>query len=126
MACSMICVTDSSAVRAAAPGYTALMVTAGGAMIGYCEIGSRVIEMMPVMLMISAMTQATIGRSMKKRDSDMAGAPQRAAAAAPAGPAAGGGAPPASVGSTGMPGCTFCRPSTITRSPGCRPSSTSH
>src|SRR5882724_5081933 len=47
------------------------MVTAGGAMIGYCEIGRRVIEMMPAMLMISAITQATIGRSMKKRDSDM-------------------------------------------------------
>src|SRR6267154_3518821 len=117
MACSMICVTDSSAVRAAAPGYTALMVTAGGAMIGYCEIGSRVIEMMPVMLMISAMTQATIGRSMKKRDSDMGRAPQGAADVA-AGDAAGGavaavGAAPASLGSTGIPGCTFCRPSTI-------------
>src|SRR5258706_5565758 len=51
------------------------MVTAGGAMIGYCEIGRRVIDMMPAMLMISAMTQATIGRSMKKRDSDMGGVP---------------------------------------------------
>src|SRR5258706_16343678 len=102
------------------------MVTAGGAIIGYCEIGRRVIEMMPAMLMISAITQATIGRSMKKRDRDIGQAHYGAAGVAAGGAAATVGAAPASLGSTGIPGCTFWRPSTITRSPGWRPSSTSH
>ncbi len=34
MFCSMICVTDSSTVCAEAPGYTALMLTDGGAIVG--------------------------------------------------------------------------------------------
>src|SRR6185312_12755727 len=44
---------------------------AGGAMSGYCETGRRVIDTMPNSMMISATTQAKMGRSMKKRDRDI-------------------------------------------------------
>ena len=58
-------VTDSSSVFAFAPGYVAVMMTDGGAMVGYCEIGSWVIEIAPARMMNSASTQAKTGRSMK-------------------------------------------------------------
>ena len=43
------------------------MTTAGGAMAGYCETGRRRIDSAPASMMTMAMTQAKIGRSMKKR-----------------------------------------------------------
>ena len=49
------------------------MVTAGGAMVGYCAIGRVKIASPPANMMTMAITQAKIGRSMKKRD--MAGRP---------------------------------------------------
>ena len=64
----MICVTVSSTVLAEAPGYVALIVIVGGAMLGYCAIGRRVIDMAPASMITSAMTHAKMGRSMKKCD----------------------------------------------------------
>ena len=46
------------------------MFTAGGAMFGYCAIGSAVIDSAPATMMTMAITQAKTGRSMKKRDID--------------------------------------------------------
>ena len=44
------------------------MVIVGGAMLGYCEIGKRVIDSAPASMITSAMTQAKMGLSMKKLD----------------------------------------------------------
>src|SRR3954466_3139578 len=59
--CSMVC--------ADAPGYTACTVTTGGAISGYCAIGSERIAARPASTRNSEITAAKIGRSMKKRDS---------------------------------------------------------
>ncbi len=68
MFCSMICVTESSTLLAAAPGYSALMAMDGGAMVGYGVSGSRRMATRPSSESMIASTQANIGRSMKKRD----------------------------------------------------------
>ncbi len=63
----MTWVTESSTVLAEAPGYTALITTAGGAICGYIETGSARSDSRPASMMTMAITQAKIGRSMKKR-----------------------------------------------------------
>jgi hypothetical protein len=47
------------------------MLTAGGAMVGYCATGKVKAEIAPASMMTMAMTQAKTGRSMKKRDSSI-------------------------------------------------------
>ena len=80
-------------------------------MAGYCETGRVVMAMAPAIMMTMAMTQAKMGRSMKKRATGylalgVAGAP--GAAADKGAPAAAG------VGFTGRPGRIFCSPVTMT------------
>src|SRR5688572_15027917 len=60
--------TVCSSVAAEAPGYTARTVTTGGAISGYCAIGSTRIAASPAMTMKIESTAAKIGRSMKKRE----------------------------------------------------------
>src|SRR5688572_14099996 len=140
MRCSITCVTVSSSVRADAPGYVALIEIAGGAIAGYCAIGSRKIEIAPASMITSAITHAKMGRLMKNfATSQRPGwlgcatavpalpvpAEPGIAAAEPADPGiaaaepADPGAPlacvvPAGTGLTVAPGRAFCRPSTIT------------
>src|SRR2546423_7616034 len=68
--CSITWVTEFCTVSADAPGKVALMLTAGGAMFGYCSIGSAVIDSAPASMMTIAITHANTGLSMKKRDID--------------------------------------------------------
>src|SRR5579864_9419981 len=63
--CSITCVTVSSTVFADAPGYTALICTAGGAMVGYCAIGRVNTDATPASIRMMAITHAKIGRSIK-------------------------------------------------------------
>ena len=65
--CSTIWVTVSCTVWAEAPGYMALIVICGGAIGGYCETGKVLIASRPASMIMMAMTQAKIGRLMKKR-----------------------------------------------------------
>src|SRR5688572_7520749 len=60
--------TVCSSVAAEAPGYTARTVTTGGAISGYCAIGSTRIAASPAMTMKIESTAAKIGRSIKKRE----------------------------------------------------------
>jgi hypothetical protein len=69
--CSITWVTEFCTVWASAPGYMALITTAGGAMVGYCSIGRLVAAMPPASMVTMAMTQAKTGRSMKKRESNI-------------------------------------------------------
>src|SRR4051812_77206 len=57
--------TVSSRVCAEAPGYTADTRMVGGATVGYCAIGSLVIDTVPSTSTKSAITHAKTGRSMK-------------------------------------------------------------
>src|SRR5689334_3223168 len=109
------------------------MTMAGGATLGYCATGSRVIAAPPMTRMKSAMTHAKMGRSMKKREfiqgvllqrlaAVAEGAAEAAAEAAPAGPLAG----DQGTGATGALGRIFWKPSTTTCSPALRPPSTTH
>ena len=66
--CSTTWVTVSCTVWAEAPGYMALMVICGGAMGGYWETGRVLMAKRPPSITMMAMTQAKIGRFMKKRD----------------------------------------------------------
>src|ERR1700722_3072831 len=63
--CSITCVTVFSTVLADAPGYVALIWMAGGAIVGYCAIGSVKIDAIPDSIRIMAITHAKIGRSIK-------------------------------------------------------------
>ena len=65
--CSTIWVTVSCTVCAEAPGYIALMVICGGAIGGYWETGRVLIDKRPASMIMMAITQAKIGRLMKKR-----------------------------------------------------------
>src|SRR5450631_3661649 len=65
--CSTTWVTVSCTVWADAPGYTALMVICGGAIGGYWETGSVLTASRPASMIMMAITQAKIGRLMKKR-----------------------------------------------------------
>src|SRR6476620_15877 len=61
--------TVSSSVCAEAPGKTACTVTTGGAISGYCAIGSERIAAIPASTKNTEMTAAKIGRSMKNLES---------------------------------------------------------
>ncbi len=61
----MTWVTVSCTVWADAPGYMALIEICGGAMGGYWETGRVSMASSPASMMIMAITQAKIGRSMK-------------------------------------------------------------
>src|ERR1700690_2486101 len=69
ISCSIREVTVSSVTCALAPGKTAVICRAGGATSGYCETGSLGNTRIPPSTMNSAMTQAKMGRSIKKRGS---------------------------------------------------------
>src|SRR5690242_2071156 len=71
MAFSIGAATVCSSTEADAPGYTARTDTWGGAMSGYCAIGSTRMAASPASAMKSEMTTAKMGRSMKKRENMM-------------------------------------------------------
>ncbi|KAG1256418.1 hypothetical protein G6F68_009797 [Rhizopus microsporus] len=64
----MTLVTESTSTEAEAPGYTAAMVTWGGATTGNCETGSDGIANRPASEMKMATTHAKLGRPMKNLD----------------------------------------------------------
>ena len=64
--CSITWTTVLCTVSAEAPGYVTLIEINGGAIAGYCAIGSERMERPPANMMTIAITQAKIGRSMKK------------------------------------------------------------
>src|SRR5262249_52326538 len=109
-----------------APGKVAAMAMAGGAMLGYCEMGRVLMASAPASMTTMASTQAKIGRSMKKLTMARAYS------------AADGGVAPAcrtvfSVGgglyssaTTLVPGFADWIPSTMTRSPAFSPAFTTH
>src|ERR1044071_1449838 len=66
MPCSSGATTVSATTSALAPGYCPLTRTPGGAISGYCAIGSRGTAISPTITMTTARTAAKIGRSMKK------------------------------------------------------------
>src|SRR5438093_2229072 len=110
--------TVCSSVSADAPGYTAFTDTTGGAISGYCAIGSVRIAARPASTRNMEITAAKIGRSMKKRENmsfrlyalgadlaslgGAAGGAPGAPGAFGAAPGAAGGAPPPSL--IGAPG----------------------
>src|SRR5437868_6293712 len=63
--CSITWVTEFCTVSADAPGKLAPIFTEGGAMFGYCSIGSVEIERPPASMITIAITHAKTGRSMK-------------------------------------------------------------
>ena len=67
--CSTGAATVSATTRALAPGYEQLTCTVGGVMSGYWAIGRTSAASPPSRTMMIEMTQAKIGRSMKKRAS---------------------------------------------------------
>src|SRR5579863_2359132 len=102
------------------------MEMAGGAMLGYCAMGSVVMASAPASMITMASTQAKMGRLMKKLT--MAAAHSVAVWAAAAAwrglfCSAGG---RYSCAITLVPGLADCRPSTITRSPALSPEVTNH
>src|ERR1700691_3699112 len=116
-----------------------LIWIAGGAMVGYCAIGSVKIDAMPASIKMMAITHAKIGRSIKNfamKQAPCYYAPDAAeAACADFAPLAAGaasavaseaGVPGRCAGTvlTSMPGRTLSVPCTITRSPAFRPLST--
>src|SRR5689334_13099163 len=140
--------TVCSSVCAEAPGYVACTVTTGGAISGYCAIGSDRIAARPASTMNVARTIAKTGRSMKKRENigppqDFGLAPDADAlsfagsdaeddricfAAVDAGAARDDAAFAAASGPilTFAPGISFATPSTMTWSPGFNPDSITH
>src|SRR3954447_12187782 len=66
MPCSSGATTVLATTSALAPGYCPLTRTTGGAISGYCAIGSRVTATAPTMTNTADRTAAKIGRSMKK------------------------------------------------------------
>src|SRR5690349_18830050 len=125
--CSSIgAATVFASVSALAPGYVALIVTVGGAISGYCAIGRICEAMTPASAMMIAMTLAKIGRWMKKREKLPIDVPRQRALSAAGACVDGDGDGEADAcfdGSSGTRGCTavpgrsFIRLSTITRSP---------
>src|SRR6185436_7522504 len=134
MAFSSGAATVCSSTSADAPGYTACTVTTGGAISGYCAIGSERIAARPASTKNTEITAAKIGRSMKNlesmsvaRDQDLGAGADLAssfavfaslplASGAPAGAAPG--APGGGPSMIGPLGCNLAIPSTITLSPG--------
>src|SRR4051812_44502381 len=71
LSCSSIgAATVLASVSALAPGKFAVMVTVGGVISGYCAMGSTLEATRPASVMMIAMTDAKIGRWMKKCDID--------------------------------------------------------
>ena len=68
ISCSSGAATVSATVSADAPEYAALMAIVGGAISGYCDSESCGYANAPIRVMMTAMTDANIGRSMKKRE----------------------------------------------------------
>src|SRR5437764_12568275 len=66
--CSIGAATVSATTWALAPGYEIEIVTPGGVIRGYCEIGKKYSAIPPTSVMTSDNTVAKIGRSMKKRE----------------------------------------------------------
>src|SRR5438445_4936024 len=67
--CSSIgAATVRESVSALAPGSAAVIVTVGGAISGYCATGNTCQATSPASVVMIAMTEAKIGRSMKNRD----------------------------------------------------------
>ena len=64
--------TVSAIVFGEAPGYCPLTTTVGGTISGYSLIGSSGIATSPATTMMIEMTEAKIGRSMKKEEMFMA------------------------------------------------------
>ncbi len=64
--------TVSAITLGLAPGNCAFTTTVGGTTSGYSEIGSWKSETRPARKMITEITPAKIGRSMKKRERFMA------------------------------------------------------
>src|SRR3569832_243397 len=93
----------------------------GGATVGYCAIGSLVIDVAPSTSTNSAITHAKTGRSMKNFAMSYFFAAEAAAEAEAAGAA--GAAPGCCQGTafTAAPGRIFWKPSTTTCSPGFSP-----
>src|SRR2546425_7705100 len=61
--CSMGVATDFSSVTASAPGQFAVKSISGGAVFGYCAMGSWAMETRPTLTTRMEMTIATIGQS---------------------------------------------------------------
>src|SRR5436305_14285206 len=72
--CSMGAATVSATTTALAPGYWQVTWTEGGVISGYWAMGRATRDARPAMTITIEMTQAAMGRSMKKRAS-MAGLP---------------------------------------------------
>src|SRR6476620_10495548 len=70
--CSSGVATDCSMVSASAPGYCAVTVICGGTIWGNCATGRPRSATIPPRTVTMAMTIATIGRRMKKRDMSVA------------------------------------------------------
>src|SRR5215218_82247 len=66
--CSSGVATDCSIVTASAPGYCAVTVICGGTIAGNWATGRPSSATIPPRTVTIAMTMATIGRRMKKRD----------------------------------------------------------
>ena len=64
--CSIGVTTVEATTSALAPGYWPVTLIKGGAISGYCAIGRRRNDTAPRMVMITEITAAKIGRSMKK------------------------------------------------------------
>src|SRR5580658_2832364 len=101
------------------------MEMAGGAMAGYCAMGSVVTARAPISMMTMAITQAKTGRSMKKLTM-AAGYFAEPSTLAGCGGAVFSSAGRYSSGTTLAPGFADWIPSTMTRSPGLRPADTHH
>src|SRR5712691_5751838 len=70
--CSMGVATVSASTFGFAPGYTARTTTVGGAISGYCAMGSWNTAIPPTSTMTMERTAAKIGRRMKKWEKFMA------------------------------------------------------
>src|SRR5215475_1294256 len=66
--CSMGAATVCAMVLALAPGYAVVIVTVGGEISGYWEIGRLNDAITPASVIRIAITVAKIGRSMKNRE----------------------------------------------------------
>src|ERR1700675_2712109 len=74
--CSSGVATDCSIVTASAPVYVVEMMICGGTIWGNCARGSPCIATRPAMTVTMAITIATIGRSTKKRDTELVSRPR--------------------------------------------------
>src|SRR5262245_61645523 len=88
--CSIGVTTVAATTSALAPGYWPVTVMVGGAISGYCAIGSRKNATAPRITKTIDTTEAKIGRSMKKCEIRMSdNARYLAACGAPLGPGPG-------------------------------------